>query len=149
MRAVAQRVTSAEVVVDDEIRGAIDIGLLVYLGVGEADGPKEVAYMAAKLAGLRIFEDDEGRMSRSVQDVGGAILVVSQFTLYGDVRRGRRPSFTRAAPPELAETLYEDLVAAIRAMGISVGTGVFRADMQVRCAVDGPVTILLDSEKGF
>lgn len=154
MRAVAQRVTSASVVVDADTAsavttGAIAHGLLVYLGVGVDDSAADVAAIAEKLATLRIFEDDAGKMSRSVTDVGGAILVVSQFTLFGDVRGGRRPSFTTAAPPELAEKLYEDVCAALRARGLVVATGRFRAMMRVSADVDGPVTILIDSKKLF
>ncbi|HJL04536.1 MAG TPA: D-aminoacyl-tRNA deacylase [Polyangiaceae bacterium LLY-WYZ-15_(1-7)] len=149
MRAVAQRVRSASVTVDDVIVGRIDAGLLVYLGAGERDDAKDVDYMVGKLAGLRIFEDDAGKMSRSVEDVGGGVLVVSQFTLYGDVRRGRRPSFTAAAEPGRAEELYEQVVAGLRARGLEVATGRFRATMCVDAAVWGPVTILVDSEKSF
>ena len=149
MRAVAQRVSSASVVVDGEEVGAIGPGLLVYLGAGEDDGDKDVAYVANKLAGLRVFEDDEGRMSRSVQDVGGEVLVISQFTLFGDVRRGRRPSFDGAAPPDEANALYEKLVADLRERGLTVATGRFRAMMDVHATVAGPVTILIDSTKLF
>ena len=150
MRAVAQRVSRAEVVVGEETVGAIEgLGLLVYLGAGEGDGPDDVAYVAQKLAGLRIFQDDAGKMSRSVEDLGGGVLVVSQFTLFGDVRKGRRPSFTKAAAPELARQLYEDLLAALRARGLEVASGRFAADMSVRADVAGPVTILIDSAKAF
>jgi len=149
VRAVAQRVASASVDVGDETVGAIGPGLLVYLGAGEDDGDGQVAYLVNKLAGLRVFEDDEGKMSRSVEDVGGEVLVVSQFTLYGDVRKGRRPSFTKAAAPEEAERLYEAVVAGLRARGLTVATGRFRAMMNVRADVWGPVTILIDSEKTF
>lgn len=149
MRAVAQRVFEASVLVDEQTVGAIDRGLLVYLGAGAGDGDPEVATMANKLAGLRIFRDDDGKMSRSVEDVGGGVLVVSQFTLFGDVRKGRRPSFTGAAPPEEAERLYEAVVQALRDRGLTVATGTFRAMMDVRCRVDGPVTILIDTEKTF
>lgn len=149
MRAVAQRVSEASVVVDGEIVGAIDRGLLVYLGAGQGDADADVELMANKLAGLRIFPDDEGKMSRSVEEIGGAILVVSQFTLFGDVRKGRRPSFTDAAPPEEAELLYERVVERLRARGLRVQTGRFRATMDVRSRVDGPVTILVDSRRTF
>jgi len=149
VRAVAQRVFEASVLVDEQTVGAIDRGLLVYLGAGAGDGDPEVATMANKLAGLRIFRDDDGKMSRSVEDVGGGVLVVSQFTLFGDVRKGRRPSFTGAAPPEEAERLYEAVVQALRDRGLTVATGTFRAMMDVRCRVDGPVTILIDTEKTF
>ena len=149
MRAVAQRVCAASVTVQDETVGAIDAGLLVYLGAGTDDQDADVRAMADKLAGLRIFENDEGKMSRSVEDVGGAVLVVSQFTLFGDVRRGRRPSFDGAAPAEDARRLYESVVAALRDRGLKVETGRFQADMRVRAEVDGPVTILLDTRKIF
>lgn len=149
MRAVAQRVRSASVTVDGERVGAIERGLLVYLGAGKGDDEATVATMVRKLVGLRIFEDDEGKMSRSVQDIGGAVLVVSQFTLFGDVRKGRRPSFTGAAPPEEAEQLYLQVVDGIRAEGVEVATGRFRAMMNVAAEVWGPVTILVDTEKTF
>lgn len=149
MRAVAQRVSSASVVVDGETVGAIERGLLVYLGAAKGDEAKDVSTMVRKLAGLRIFEDDQGKMSRSVQDVGGAVLVVSQFTLFGDVRKGRRPSFTGAAPPDDAKRLYEEVVSGLRAEGLPVETGRFRAMMSVRADVWGPVTILIDSRKLF
>lgn len=147
MRAVAQRVVSASVEVDRAVVGAIDGGLLVYLGVGRDDGPDDVAWSADKISGLRIFADDAGKMSRSVADVGGAVLAVSQFTLYGDMRKGRRPSFDEAAPPELARRLYDDFCARVRATGLRVETGRFAADMRVISVGDGPVTILLDSKK--
>lgn len=154
MRAVAQRVTSASVVVgadtaDAVTTGSIARGLLVYLGVGLDDGPADAAAMADKLAGLRIFEDDVGKLSRSVVDLGGAILVVSQFTLFGDVRGGRRPSFTLAAPPERAEKLYEDVCVRLRDRALPVATGRFRAMMRVHADVDGPITILIDTKKLF
>lgn len=149
MRAVAQRVSEASVVVDGEVVGRIGRGLLVYLGAADGDGDADVETMANKLAGLRIFPDEAGKMSRSVEDVGGGVLVVSQFTLFGDVRRGRRPSFDGAAPPAEAEALYERVVARIRDKGLQVETGRFRASMDVRCRVDGPVTILIDSRKTF
>lgn len=149
MRAVIQRVREASVVVDELTVGAIGQGLMVLLGVARDDAPRDAAYLAEKTAGLRIFEDDEGKMNRSVEEIGGGILVVSQFTLLGDCRKGRRPGFTDAAPPELADPLYEDYVTALRARGITVATGVFRADMQVHLVNDGPVTMLLDSRKQF
>jgi len=154
MRAVAQRVTSASVVVDAHTDSAVTVGaiahgLLVYLGVGAEDTAADVATMAEKLATLRIFEDDDGKMSRSVTDVAGALLVVSQFTLFGDVRSGRRPSFITAAPPALAETLYEDVCAALRGRPLPVATGRFRAMMRVSADVDGPITILIDTKKLF
>lgn len=149
MRAVAQRVTRAEVEVEGAIVGRIGSGLLVYLGAAKGDGEGDVDYCAQKLAGLRIFVDDEGRMSRSVLDTGGEILVISQFTLFGDVRRGRRPSFDDAGPPDEAQLRYEEVCARLRAQGLRVETGRFRAHMQVRSDVDGPVTILIDSRKLF
>jgi D-tyrosyl-tRNA(Tyr) deacylase len=137
------------VVVDEETVGAIGRGLLVYLGVGQGDDANDAELMAGKLATLRIFTDDEGKMSRSVEEIEGELLVVSQFTLFGDVRKGRRPSFTDAAPPELAEQLYLRVVEHLRARGLGVATGRFRASMDVRSRVDGPVTILIDSRKAF
>lgn len=136
-------------VVDEETVGAIGRGLLVYLGVGQGDDANDAELMAGKLATLRIFTDDEGKMSRSVEEIEGELLVVSQFTLFGDVRKGRRPSFTDAAPPELAEQLYLRVVEHLRARGLGVATGRFRASMDVRSRVDGPVTILIDSRKAF
>ena len=149
MRAVAQRVFEASVVVEDEVVGQIGRGLLVYLGAGRGDDETDVDAMARKLSGLRVFRAEHGKMSLSVEDVGGAILVVSQFTLFGDVRKGRRPSFTEAAPPEEAEALYLNVVEALRQMGIEVATGTFRAMMDVRSRVDGPITILVDTKKAF
>jgi D-aminoacyl-tRNA deacylase len=145
MRAVVQRVSSARVEVGGVLTGAIDRGLLVYLGAGKGDGAADRAYVLGKIVGLRIFENDEGKMDRSVVDVGGALLVVSQFTLYGDVRKGRRPSFDGAMPPEEAEREYDAFVAEARKAGISVATGQFRANMQVSSVNDGPVTIWIDS----
>lgn len=149
MRAVAQRVSSARVEVDGDTVGSIEGGLLVYLGAGKLDRASDPAWMADKLANLRIFEDAHGKLSRSVLDQAGAVLVVSQFTLYGDTRRGRRPSFDAAAPPETAEQAYLAVCDALRALGLRVATGRFRAIMQVHAIVDGPVTILIDSEKQF
>lgn len=149
MRAVAQRVSSARVIVAGDVVGEIGPGLLVYLGAGRRDGEAEADWMAAKLAGLRIFADEADRMSRDVREAGGSVLVVSQFTLYGDVRRGRRPSFDDAGEPERARELYERACAKLRELGLSVATGRFRAMMDVQCSVDGPVTILIDSEKQF
>lgn len=148
MRAVAQRVLSASVEVDGEVVGAIGPGLLVYLGAERGDDDGDLDYLTNKLAGLRIFEDAAGKMSLSVVDTGGSILVVSQFTLFGDVRRGRRPSFDDAAPPEDALRLYELACERLRAH-VPVATGRFRAHMIVRSEVDGPVTILIDSKKRF
>jgi D-tyrosyl-tRNA(Tyr) deacylase len=146
MRAVVQRVTEARVVVAGEVVGSIDGGLLILLGVAPDDGPKQVLWLAEKCARLRIFEDDDGKMNRSLLDVGGAALVVSQFTLYGDCRRGRRPSFVGAARPELAEPLYESFVAALGNLGVGcVQTGRFAADMAVSLTNDGPVTLVVDT----
>lgn len=149
MRAVVQRVASACVRVDGDVVGRIGRGLLVYLGAADGDGPEDLRYAVDKIAGLRIFEDARGKMARSVEDVGGGVLVVSQFTLFGDVRRGRRPSFDGAAPPGPAEVAYEEVVAGLRGRGLEVATGRFRATMEVESRGDGPVTILLDSRKGF
>jgi D-tyrosyl-tRNA(Tyr) deacylase len=149
MRAVAQRVLDARVDVEDACVGAIAAGMLVYLGVGKDDRADDASWMADKLATLRIFEDDAGKMSRSLLDVSGQVLVVSQFTLYGDVRKGRRPSFDQAAPPELAEQLYLRVCSELGALGLTVATGKFRANMQVYARVDGPVTLLIDHEKTF
>ena len=149
MRAVIQRVSEASVTVDQQTVGAIGQGLMVLLGVAQGDTSQEAKSLAEKTAGLRIFEDDAGKMNRSVEEIGGSLLVVSQFTLLGDCRKGRRPGFTNAAPPELADQLYEEYVAALRSRGVNVATGVFRADMQVALVNDGPVTMLLDSRKQF
>jgi D-tyrosyl-tRNA(Tyr) deacylase len=147
MRAVVQRVNEARVSVGGEIVGAIERGLLVYLGAAQGDGAKDLQYTVDKIAGLRVFPNDDGRMSLSVTDVGGAVLVVSQFTLFGDVRRGRRPSFDGAANPQDAERLYQEVVGALRGKGLPVETGTFRAMMLVQSVVDGPVTIQIDSRK--
>ena len=149
MRAVIQRVSRAKVTVAGEVTGEIELGLLVLLGVGQQDAEVGADYLADKTAGLRIFEDDAGKMNRSVVDVGGAVLVVSQFTLYGDVRKGKRPSFDDAARPEKARALYEHFVERIRAAGLRCETGRFQEMMQVELVNDGPVTILVDSEKKF
>ena len=149
MRAVVQRVTSARVTVGDRVTGEISAGLLVLLGVEQGDGPADVQYVAAKIRDLRIFPDDDGKMNRSVLDCQGAVLVVSQFTLAGDARNGRRPSFASAAPPQIARALYEDVVRELSASGLRVETGEFQAMMQVALVNDGPVTILLDSRKTF
>lgn len=147
MRVVVQRVAWAKVEVAGETVGAIERGLLVYLGAGKEDGDAERAYVLNKVLGLRIFENEAGKLDHSVVDVGGALLVVSQFTLYGDVRRGRRPSFDGAMAPEEAERAYEAFVAEARAQGITVATGRFRADMKVSSLNDGPITIWIDSAK--
>jgi D-tyrosyl-tRNA(Tyr) deacylase len=145
MRAVVQRVREARVEVDGKVVGGIGRGLLVLVGVAREDTPRDAEYLAEKIAGLRIFPDQEGKMNRSVQEAGGAVLVVSQFTLYGDTRKGRRPSFDRAAPPEQARSLYEYFVQALRQKGLEVETGVFQAMMQVHLVNEGPVTILCES----
>lgn len=149
MRAVIQRVSQASVTVAKQTVGAIDHGLLVLLGVAQEDTAKDAAYLADKTASLRIFEDGNGKMNLSVKDIEGSILVVSQFTLLGDCRKGRRPGFTDAAPLELADALYIHYVETLRSKAIRVATGVFRADMQVALINDGPVTIMLDSRKQF
>ena len=149
MRAVIQRVSRAHVTVDGKIVGEIGLGLLVFLGVTHADTEADAEYLADKIAGLRIFEDQHGKVNLDTATVGGGILVVSQFTLYGDVRRGKRPSFDAAAPPERARQLYEYFVDRIRAAGLPCQTGRFQEMMQVELVNDGPVTILLDSTKTF
>ena len=149
MRCVIQRVTEASVTVDGEVIGKIGRGYMILIGVSSEDGEKDVKYMADKVPNLRIFEDADGKMNRSILDEGGEILAVSQFTLYGDARGGRRPSFSTAARPEQANALYEQLVEAWRAQGIHVETGRFRAEMQVALINDGPVTLLMDSAKTF
>ncbi len=149
MRAVVQRVSEASVSVDNEVTGAIESGIVVFLGVESGDNEKDISYVADKVANLRIFEDDEGKMNLSVSDVGGSVLAISQFTLFGDVRKGKRPSFISAARPEAANESYEKFVGLVRDMGIRVETGVFQADMKVKVFNDGPVTILIDSKKTF
>ena len=145
MRAVIQRVLEASVTVEGRRVSEIGPGLLVLLGVGNGDAEKDAAWMADKIANLRIFEDEAGKMNRSLLEGSRHLIVVSQFTLYGDARKGRRPSFIEAAPPEEANRLYEDVCAKLRALGLTVGTGVFRADMKVALINDGPVTISVDS----
>jgi D-aminoacyl-tRNA deacylase len=149
MRAVVQRVSRAQVAVNGEITGLIGLGLLVLLGVGRDDTESDAIYLAEKICGLRVFEDAQGKMNRSVQEVGGSVLAVSQFTLFGDVRRGKRPSFDAAAPPEKARQLYEFFVEQIRAAGLRCETGRFQEMMRVELVNEGPVTILLDSGKEF
>ena len=150
MRAVVQRVSEARVRADDRLLGEISQGLLVFVGVGKEDGPDDVKYLAAKIVNLRVFKGGEGKdIDRSVVDIGGSVLVVSQFTLFGDARGQRRPSFIEAAPPERARALYEDLVRELRAASVPVATGEFQAMMRVELVNDGPVTLLLDSKKLF
>ena len=149
MRAVVQKVSHSKVTVDGEITGEIGQGLMVLLGVTHEDTEADAKYMAEKIANLRIFEDAEGKMNLSVKDVGGKIASISQFTLYGDCRKGRRPSFTEAARPEFANELYEKFNEALRLDGLEVQTGVFQTDMQVALVNDGPVTMLLDSSRLF
>ncbi len=149
MRAVIQRVKSAAVTVDGDIIGQIDQGLVVLVGVAKDDGPADVAHMANKIVNLRVFPEDDRLLHFTTAEVGGGVLVVSQFTVLGDCRKGRRPSFDQSAPPELAEKLYEDLVTALAGTGLRVATGRFRAMMEVSLINDGPVTLLLDSKKLF
>ena len=149
MRAVVQRVSRARVVIGEWTCGEIGRGLLVLLGVGTGDTEQDANYLAEKISGLRIFEDEDGKMNRSVREVGGSVLAVSQFTLYGDVRRGKRPSFDDAAPPGSARKLYDLFVERIRAGGLACETGRFQEMMQVDLVNEGPVTILLDSRKSF
>jgi D-tyrosyl-tRNA(Tyr) deacylase len=149
MRAVVQRVGHASVKVEGQLAGKIAEGLLVLLGVGRDDSEADADYLAGKIAGLRIFEDEGGKMNRSVLDMGGAVLAVSQFTLLGDVRKGKRPSFDEAAPPERAKALYERFVQGVRALGLGCETGRFQEKMEVELLNHGPVTILLDSKKRF
>ncbi len=150
MRAVVQRVKAASVTLQEtgEVSGRIERGLMILLGVGKGDSVADAAWLAEKIAGLRIFEDEAGKMNKSVVDIGGAALVVSQFTLYGDCRKGRRPGFDQAAPPEVAEALYQEFVGVLKRQ-IPVECGVFRTDMLVDISNDGPVTMLLDSSKTF
>ncbi len=148
MRAVVQRVSSASVSVSGEMRGAISTGLLVFVGVEKGDGPEDLEYMASKITGLRVFEDREGRMNLDVKEAGGALLVVSQFTLLGDCRKGRRPSFDRAEETQKAREMYGTLVEKL-GESVRVETGEFQAHMEVESTNDGPVTLMLDSRKGF
>jgi len=145
MRACIQRVIEAQVTVDGNVTGRIGRGFVVLLGIGQDDGEAQVTWLVDKIVGLRVFEDEAGKMNRSLAEVGGAMMVVSQFTLYGDCRRGRRPSFTEAAPPELAERLYEAFAARVRDAGIEVATGRFREHMLVSLVNDGPVTLWIDT----
>lgn len=147
MRAVLQRVTRAKVTVGMEVTGEIGRGWLVLLGIAPRDGAKEISWLAEKVAHLRAFADADGKMNRDVLEVEGAVMVVSQFTLYGDCMRGRRPGFTSAAPPEVAEPLYEQFIVGLKALGVSVATGRFGADMQVELVNDGPVTFVIDTPR--
>jgi D-tyrosyl-tRNA(Tyr) deacylase len=149
MRAVVQRVSSASVTVDGRTVGEISAGLLAFIGVEQGDGSDDVEYIARKIRELRVFEDDAHHMNRSVEELGGAVLAVSQFTLAADCRKGRRPSFDDAAPPHLAKPLFDSVVHALRTAGLTVATGEFQAMMQVALVNDGPVTLLLDSRKRF
>jgi len=149
MRVVLQRVSHAKVTVDGRVTGEIGAGLMILLGVGREDTPAVATTMAEKCANLRVFEDDQGKMNRSLLEVKGRALVVSQFTLYGDARGQRRPSFISAAPPELAKALYEEFCEALRKLGVNVATGIFQTMMSVELVNEGPVTILLDSDKTF
>ncbi len=149
MRAVVQRVSRAKVTVDGEITGEIACGFVVLLGVAEGDTQTDVIYMAQKIVGLRVFEDPDGKMNLGLADVGGGMLVVSQFTLLGDTRKGRRPSFIAAARPEVADALYRSLIAEVQGQGIQVATGRFQTHMDVELVNDGPVTLLIDSRKEF
>lgn len=149
MRAVVQRISQGKVVVNGQISGAIDNGLLVFLGVTKKDTVEDAKYMAEKIVNLRIFEDENEKMNLSVINIGGKILAVSQFTLFGDCKRGRRPSFTEAAPPEMADELYKAFIDECKELGINVETGVFQTHMMVHSINDGPVTILIDSKKIF
>ncbi len=147
MRAVVQRVSSARVRVGGDVVGEIGRGFLVLVGVAASDGPADVQYIATKVRELRVFDDEQGKMNRSLANVGGTVLVVSQFTLHGDCRKGRRPSFDAAAPPAVARALYEDVVRELRSGGVAVQTGSFQARMEVELVNDGPVTLLLDSSR--
>lgn len=149
MRAVVQRVSKGQVTVDNEVVGKIGMGFVVLLGVADGDTQEDVVWMAGKVVGLRVFEDAAGKMNLSLTDVGGQVLAISQFTLLGDCRKGRRPAFIEAAKPEQANALYESFVAEVRGAGISVETGRFRTHMNVELTNDGPVTLLLDSRKTF
>lgn len=149
MRAVVQRVKEASCTVDGKIVGKIDKGILLFLGVGQGDEDKDLDYLVDKVLGLRIFSDEQGKMNLSLEDIEGEILIISQFTLYGDVRKGKRPSFTRSAPPELGEEYYKQFIEKVKSRGIKAETGIFGADMDIGLINDGPVTILLDSEKIF
>ena len=149
MRAVVQRVSEASVLVDGKVTGAVGQGLCVLVGVGQGDSDEDACWLADKIVDLRVFEDEQGRMNRSVLDVRGGVLAISQFTLFGDARKGTRPGFVDAARPEVAQPLYAKFCEQVRARGVEVGEGIFRATMQVRIVNEGPVTLLLDSKKLF
>ena len=149
MRAVVQRVSRASVTVDQQVVGQIGTGLLVLVGVEAGDGPADIDYLASKIAEARVFPDEQGRMNRSVREAGGAVLVVSQFTLLGDLRKGRRPAFDAAARPEAARSAYESLIDRLKTSGLPVEAGIFQADMRVELINDGPVTVMLDSRRLF
>jgi D-tyrosyl-tRNA(Tyr) deacylase len=148
MRAVVQRVSRASVTVDGTITGSIKRGLLVFLGIGKKDTEKDVAFISEKIVNLRIFEDSINKMNLSIKDIGGSVLLISQFTLYGECRKGRRPDFTAAGPPEMAQQIYEETIAAVKEKGVPVETGVFAAHMDIDSVNDGPVTLILDSQRG-
>ena len=149
MRAVVQRVTRASVTVDNKIVGQIKAGMVILLGVGNEDNKDDILYLADKIMGLRFFDDEDGKLNLSVKDIGGQMLVVSQFTLFGDCRKGRRPSYSNAATPETANQLYEEFVKYLKDNNMKVETGIFQAEMQLELVNDGPVTLLVDSKKGF
>jgi D-tyrosyl-tRNA(Tyr) deacylase len=149
MRCVIQRVTDASVSVDGHVVGRIGRGLVALIGVAKDDGPADIDYVASKIRGLRVFEDEQGKMNRSIAEAGGAVLAVSQVTLLGDVRRGQRPGLDGAAPAPVARSVYDAVVAALRSAGLSVDTGIFQADMALTLTNDGPVTILIDSRRTF
>lgn len=149
MRTVIQRISKASVTVDGEVTGQIGRGLLVFLGVGKEDGQTDIDFLANKITTLRIFPDTDGKMNLSVKDIGAGVLLVSQFTLFGDCRKGRRPDFIAAGKPETAKVLYEQMIATLKAKGVPVETGVFAAHMDIESINDGPVTLLLDSKKEF
>ncbi len=149
MRIIVQRVNNASVEVEKEVVAEIKKGILIFLGVGTEDDEKDLEYMINKVLGLRIFQDQADKMNLSIEDINGEILVVSQFTLYGDVRKGKRPSFTASAPPDIGEKLYEEFLDRLKTSGLKIENGIFGADMKVSLINDGPVTIMLDSKKNF
>jgi D-aminoacyl-tRNA deacylase len=149
MRTVVQRASRAQVSIDGRVKGRIGLGLVVFVGIRAEDSDSDLKWLAEKIVHLRIFEDDDGKMNRSLTDIGGEMLIISQFTLYGDCRKGRRPGFSAAAPPSIAEPLYQKFICEVETKGIQIATGTFQADMQIELVNDGPVTLLLDSEKKF